>query len=247
MPNALLIDDEDLAREEMRRLLAAYPEIAITGEADSIPAACHLLARPGYDIVFLDIELAGGSGFELVPHVAPAARIIFVTAHNTYAVRAFDVNALDYVLKPVSPARLAASLARVVFFPGVSAAKHADSAERLLGPLSAGDRVFLKNERGARFVPLADLAAIVACDNYNDVFVTDGSHFLVRHTLKAWENALPPEMFIRVHRQALVNLSLVERIDTPDGDTPALHLRGVKQPIACSHRLTPELRRRLEQ
>lgn len=120
-----------------------------------------------------------------------------------------------------------------------------EPADGTLGNLAADDRVFLKNDRGARFVPLTDLATIVASDNYTDVFVADGSHFLVRRTLKVWEAALPPELFVRVHRQALVNLAQIERIADLDGDAPALTLRGTRQPVACSHRFSPELRRRL--
>jgi two-component system LytT family response regulator len=238
---ALLIDDEPLAREEMQRLLAAHPEVAIAGEAEDVPAARTQLAAGGYDLVFLDIDLGRGNGFDLVPHVAPAARIIFVTAHNQFALRAFDVNALDYLLKPVSPVRLAEALRRL----GPVATSASESTDHPLGTLAANDRVFLKNDRGARFVPLADLAAVISCDNYSEVFVADGSHFLVRRSLKTWEAALPANIFVRVHRQSLVNLAHLERIDDPDGDTPTLRLRGVKQPIACSHRLTPELRRRL--
>jgi two-component system LytT family response regulator len=241
MPRALLIDDEDLAREEMRRLLTAHPGIAIVGEADAVPAARVRLAQADYDLVLLDIQLAGGSGFDLVPHVSPAARIIFVTAYDQFAVRAFEVNALDYLLKPVSPARLGTTLHRLA----PAAAPAAEAADYPLGTLTADDRVFLKNDRGARFVPLADLAAVTSADNYSEVFVTDGSHFLVRRSLKIWEAALPAATFVRVHRQALVNLARIERIGNPDGETPTLILRGVKQPIACSHRLSPELRRRL--
>jgi len=113
------------------------------------------------------------------------------------------------------------------------------------GALTADDRVFLKNDRGARFVPLTELAAVISCDNYSQVHVADGSHFLVRRALKVWEWALPVEMFVRVHRQALVNLGQLERVEDPDGDAPALRLRGVKQAVVCSNRLSPELRRRL--
>ncbi len=246
MLRALLIDDEDLAREEMHRLLIPHPEVSVVGEADSVPAARSLLAPAGYDLVFLDIDLGGGgSGFDLVPHVAPAARIIFVTAHNDFALRAFDVNALDYLLKPVSSVRLAASLTRLAPTLPATASESPDTAERALGSLVATDRVFLKSDRGSRFVALADVAAVMSCDNYSDVFLADGTRFLVRRSLKAWETALPADMFARVHRQALVNLTQIERIEEPEGDTPSLRLRGVKQPIACSHRLTPELLRRL--
>lgn len=248
MLRALLIDDEDLAREEMHRLLLPHSEVTVVGEADSVSAARSLLAQSGYDVVFLDIDLgSGGSGFDLVPHVAPAARIVFVTAHNDFAVRAFEVNALDYLLKPVASARLAASLARLA--PALPATANAsespDTTERALGSLAASDRVFLKSDRGSRFVALSDVAAVMSCDNYSDVFLADSSRFLVRRSLKAWETALPAEMFARVHRQALVNLTQIERIEEPDGDTPSLRLRGMKQSVACSHRLTPELLRRL--
>jgi two-component system LytT family response regulator len=243
MLRALLIDDEPLAREEMHRLLAAHPEVTIVGEADDVPSARTRLAAGGYDLVFLDIDLGGGgTGFDLVPQVIPEARIIFVTAHNNFALRAFEVNALDYLLKPVSAPRLAASLTRIT---APAADSQLSTLNAPLPTLSADDRVFLKNDRGARFVPLADLAVVNSCDNYSEVFVADGSHFLVRRSLKAWESALPAENFVRVHRQAIVNLAHIERVADPDGETPSVILRGVKQPIACSHRLSPELRRRI--
>jgi two-component system LytT family response regulator len=264
MPRALIIDDEELARDELRRLLAAHPDFEIAGEADAVPAARVRLAQHDYELVLLDIQLAGGSGFDLVPHVAPAAEIVFVTAHDRFAVRAFEVNALDYLLKPVSPARLASTLARVtrltaratadVVAPRVGQASTAspfpppgssgDPFDRPLAPLVRTDSIFLKNERGARFVPLTAISAVTSCDNYSEVFVED-ARYLVRRSLKTWENALPAELFARVHRQAIINLALIERILGFDTEKPSLHLRGMKAAVACSHRLSPELRRRL--
>src|SRR2546423_10649622 len=113
MLRALLIDDEPPARADLRERLAAHPRVTIVDEAGTLARARALLACDDYDLVFLDIQLRGGSGFDLVPDVRPEARIVFVTAFNDHAVRAFDVNALDYLLKPVQPARLAASLARL--------------------------------------------------------------------------------------------------------------------------------------
>ncbi|WP_438479959.1 LytR/AlgR family response regulator transcription factor [Oleiharenicola lentus] len=245
MLRTVIIDDESLARDELRRLLAAHPEVSIVGEAGKISAARELLARGGYDLVLLDIQLAGGSGFDLVPHVVPPVEIIFVTAHDQFAVRAFEINALDYVLKPVSPARLATALKRVSHSNAASSPGPTPEEASTTAPFAANDRVFLKSDRGSRFVSLTEIAAVIANDNYTDVYVADGAHFLVRRTLKSWESSLPGAHFTRVHRQALVNLAQVERIDHADGETPALHLRGVKRPVTCSHRLSPELRRRL--
>lgn len=254
MINVLLIDDEALAREELRRLLTAHPDVRIVGETDTVASARARLAVADYDLVLLDIQLTGGTGFDLVPDIAPTARVVFVTAHDRFAVRAFEVNAVDYLLKPVSPARMAAMVAKVSGNPPVQGnapaatqSEEPDATERPLGTLAPNDRVFLKNERGARFVALEDLAAVVSCDNYTEVYVRDGTHFLVRRSLKMWESALPAGMFVRVHRQALVNIGHIEQVDEHSGDTPSLWLRGVKQAIACSHRLSPELRRRLTQ
>lgn len=238
MFRTLIIDDEPLAREEMHRLLGEQATVTIVGEADDVPNARTLLTSADYDLVFLDIDLGGGTGFDLVSSVRPDARIIFATAHNEFALRAFEVNALDYLLKPISAERMTASLDRL-------AAPPVDVSENSLPALEDADRVLLKNDSGVRFVPLADLTAIITSDNYTDVFIADGSHFLVRRPLSAWEEALPAENFLRVHRQAIINLAQVESMDTPAGGQPTLKMHGMTEPVQCSHRRAPELRRHL--
>src|SRR4051812_29748172 len=113
MTRCLIVDDELSARDGLRWLLSAHPAYVIVGEAATFDEALAQLARQDYDLVFLDIQLVGGNGFDLVPHVRRGARIVFVTAFDRHALRAFEVNAVDYLLKPVSPERFAASLARL--------------------------------------------------------------------------------------------------------------------------------------
>src|SRR5690242_11409511 len=110
MHRALIIDDEIAAREELRSLLAAHPSITVTGEAGTMSNARALLTGGNYDLVFLDIQLLGGLGFDLLPHVREPANVVFVSGHDGYAIRAFEVNALDYLLKPATAARLATTL-----------------------------------------------------------------------------------------------------------------------------------------
>lgn len=143
------------------------------------------MATEDYGLVLLDIQLLGGSGFDLLPDIKPGARVIFVTAHDDYALRAFEVNALDYLLKPVTAERLAHALARVAP-AGPSAFRVDDLVHLACGPRS-------------RFVPVAQLSVIEAA--------TAGC--LVRRTLKTWEEILPPENFMRVHRAAIVNLARI--------------------------------------
>jgi len=239
MPKALLIDDEVLVREDLRRLLAAHPEVSIAGEAGTVASARKLLGTAGYDLVFLDIQLIGGTGFDLVPHVSPAARIIFVTAYDQHALRAFEVNALDYLLKPVAPARLAQALARLVTPPP-------DDPQPPRVPLAAGDRLLLRLGSGnERFVCLADIRQIVSCENYSEVWLDAGEHVLVRKTLAAWEATLPATHFVRVHRTTIVNTARVTRIERVTEATSRVYLDGVADPVTASYRYLLALREAL--
>lgn len=233
MTRALLIDDEAIARDALTALLAAHPGVKIAGTAATVVQARALLARDDYDLVFLDIQLRGGSGFDLAPHVRAAAQIIFVTAHDEHALRAFEVNALDYLLKPVRPERLAASLRRAA----ASAAEPAPAAR-----LRGDDTVFLKLDSGARFVPLAEIGAILSCENYTEVLLGTGERLLVRRALKSWEDVLPAPPFARAHRQGLINLCRLTRIEDDGGDAPLLHLAGLRTTVRASRREWAELR-----
>jgi two-component system LytT family response regulator len=232
----LLIDDEAPARDDLRRLLAAHPAITIVGEAGRLTDAQPLLARGDYDLVLLDIQLRGGSGFDLVPLVQPGARIIFVTAHDQYALRAFTVNALDYLLKPVEPARLAEALRRA------SGSAHPMPVAALRGD----DIVQVKTGPGtARFVRVADILLITSQDNYSEVRLAGGEHFLVRQTLASWEERLPAMQFLRVHRQAIVSLGRVEGFTHADEETTLLRLAGLPEPVRARRQHLPELQTRL--
>lgn len=244
---ALLIDDEPAARDDLRDMLAAHAGVSIVGEAGLLSEARAQLARDDYTLVFLDVQLRGGTGFDLVPLVRPGAAIVFVTGFERYAVRAFEVNALDYLVKPVAAERLATTLRKISLATpsGSGSASPLPTTTSPSTPLRPDDRVFLKSDQSARFVPLVEISAVISNQNYTDALLADGSRFFIRRTLKSWEEALPAELFLRVHRTTLVNLRHIERITDPESETPQLHLRGIAAPVACSHRLSPELRRRL--
>ncbi len=200
---ALLVDDERLARRSLRALLAAHPEIEIVGEAAGIRRAAELIATERPDVVFLDIQMPGGSGFELLERLSDPPAIIFVTAYDEYAIRAFEVNAADYLLKPVEPARLALALARLHGHSG-----HADESA---GPYTVEDQVLIKTARRCFFLPVARIAAIRAADNYSYVIGDRGDEHLVRRSLKDWESLLPADRFEALDRSVVINWQLVEK------------------------------------
>ncbi len=243
MPSALLIEDEATARADLRTKLAAHPDVTIVGEAATLRTARSLLGRPDYDLVFLDVQLVGGSALELAPVVRAGARVIFVTAYDSYAVRAFEINALDYLLKPVDPARLAQALQR---FAAASAAEAA-ATELPTGPaLRIDDTIYLRSGLQGRFAPLADICAIAAHDNYSEVQLADGAKVFLRKSLKAWEDTLPATHFMRVHRTQIVNLSRVTRYRRDGDERTLLYVDGAAEPIPASRYRWSDLRSRLE-
>ncbi len=171
-----------------------------------------------------------------MPHVRPGARIIFVTAYDAHALRAFEVNALDYLMKPVAPERLTAALGRL-----------ARSDPAAPGPLRSDDRVLLKLGAGTeRFVPVADIRLVTSNENYSEVAIgPHGERLFVRRTMKTWEASLPPAQFVRVHRQTIVNIAYVRSIERVSEATSHLRVDGIAQPVAASYRYLVDLRAKL--
>ncbi len=235
---AIVIDDEPAARDDLRRLIAAHGGITVVGEAGRFADAKELLRGADYDLVLLDVELRGGTGFDLLPDVRPEARTIFVTAHSHYAVRAFEVNALDYLVKPIAPARLEAALRR--------AGRPLADPPPASGALVPTDLVHVKVGNGTtRFVAVADIAVIESDENYSRVMLGDRTCLHVRRTLKSWEDALDAAHFARVHRTTIINLARYRGSDRQTDETRLLHLDGVTEPVRASFRYVPELRTRL--
>lgn len=214
---AVLVDDERLARVELRRLLAAHDGVEVVGEAASAAAARELLARlrdddTPADLLFLDVQMPGESGFELLERleVVPPS-VVFVTAYDAHALRAFEVSAVDYLVKPVAPARLAAALAKLPPPPTAPPAIR-------LGP---DDRVFVKDGERVHFVRLGDVRLFESEGNYVRLYV--GPHRpLVLRTLNGLEERLDPAVFFRANRTHLVNLvRVVQLVDEGGGQLRA--------------------------
>jgi two-component system LytT family response regulator len=241
MIRTLLIDDEKTARTDLRAMLAAHPEVEIVGEAATVKTARTLLVTADYALVFLDIQLVGGTGFDLMPNVRAGAKVIFVTAHNEHAVRAFEVNALDYLLKPVKAERLARALMRVE----QPAPEETEAASPAALALRADDILHLSSGSAARFAAVADLSAIEAEENYSLVRLADGTSVLVRRSLKAWEDMLPAMQFMRVHRTVIVNLARLTGYRRDAQKAISVQVHGVADSLPVSRLYWMELKARL--
>lgn len=231
----IIVDDERLARKEMRRLLADFGEIAVIGEAENLSEAVNLIEKEKPNIVFLDIQLSGENGFDLLEEVEQNFKLIFVTAFDAYAIRAFEVNALDYLLKPVNPERLAKAIERL-------AEKPEEKSD--LRPLEFDDRIFLELETRSIFLKVRDISHINAAGDYSEVFTTDGRKFLLEKPLREWETRLPGKHFLRIHRQTIINLEEVEEIEAWFNRTFQVRLKKFPQPLAVSRRYAVKLKSR---
>ncbi|WP_420455478.1 LytR/AlgR family response regulator transcription factor [Rubrivirga sp.] len=214
---ALLVDDERLARRELRALLAAHPEVEVVGEAadaDQAQALLDRLAADGAppDVVFLDVQMPGRSGFDLLDDLDAVPDVVFVTAYDEHALRAFRVSALDYLLKPVDPERLAEAVGRVAA-RAASRPAPSDAGPRVLGP---ADRVFVKDGDRMHLVRLGDVRRFESVGNYTQLHF-DGpggrAHAVVARSLSALEARLDPGHFARASRSEIVGLAHVVGVD----------------------------------
>ena len=233
MLKALLVDDEVPARSELRYLLGEAGGVEVVGEAGSASEALQLIKAIPYDVVFLDVNMPGLSGIELAETLAALTHppaIVFVTAHSEHAVKAFEVAAVDYLVKPVEIRRLRTAIDRLT-----PAAETPAKLERL--PVERGGRKLL--------LQVADICQIMAKDDYSYIF-TDGERYLSTLSLADLEQKLEPQGFFRVHRRYLVNLSQVKEVAPMYGGTMELTLKDAAATrIPVSRRRAPALKRYL--
>ena len=233
---AIIVDDERLARKEMRRLLAEHDEIIVVGEAEDLSGALDLITTEKPNLVFLDIQLSNENGFDLLERVDRRLNVIFVTAFDEHAIKAFEVNAIDYLVKPVNPQRLARSIDRL-------------SEPRKEKPLNVRkleyeDRLFLDSGSRSSFLQISTIKCIAADGDYTQVFTADGKKHLFAKPLKEWQERLPEKYFVRIHRSAIVNLEFIEKVESWFGRTYQLYICDVSTPLSVSRRYAVELKRR---
>jgi two-component system LytT family response regulator len=210
---ALIVDDEPLARRELRRLLAAFPAVQVAGEAGNIDEARERIEQLAPDVVFLDIQMPGGTGFDLLAQLDRVPRIVFTTAYDQYAVQAFAVNALDYLLKPVEPERLAQAVRKL----------QADAAPTP-GQDTPLDQLFIRDGHRCWFVPLREVSLFSAEGNYVRLHWGNERPLLGR-SLIALEQKLDAQRYFRANRAQIVNLDFVQQVELGAGGRLHVQLR----------------------
>jgi two-component system LytT family response regulator len=206
---ALIVDDERMARQELRRLLATHPEIEIVGESASGPDALAQTEQLHPDVLFLDIQMPGMNGFDLLARLRDVPEVIFTTAYDQHALAAFDANALDYLLKPIAPARLATALQKL--------------RVRRQRPQPA--KIFLRDGERCWIVDFDEIDLLESEGNYTRVFFRQ-ERPLVPGTLAAFEERLNPATFFRASRRHIINLNSIESAELAVSGNLLVRMRG---------------------
>ncbi len=230
----LIVDDEDLARLVLRELLQTHPEIEIAAECGNGFEAVKAVAEYKPDLIFLDVQMPKLSGFDVLELIGTDAAVIFVTAYDQYAMRAFEVHAVDYLLKPIGRERFEAAIERARSRIGEKLPPPPDLAAAARPPKHFLDRLVVRDGTRVTLIPVGKLDYAEAQDDYV-ALASEGKKHLKQQTISSLEACLDPELFVRVHRSYVVNFERVVRIEPYGKDSRLAILRdGTRLPVSRS-------------
>ncbi len=245
MMKAIIVDDERLARKELRSLLEKIDDLEIINEASNADEAFEQIQEEEPDVVFLDIQMPEKTGFDLLEMLPSVPRVVFTTAYDEYALQAFEINALDYLLKPIDPNRLTEAVDKIRQL--VAAEDSVEDAESRKGKanqkLDAGDQVFVKDGEKCWFVKLEDIRLFESDGNYVKVFF-DTFRPLIHRSLNALDERLDEKMFFRASRKYIINLKWIEKIEPWFNGGLMVSLRG-GQKVEISRRQAAKFKEKL--
>jgi len=224
MKSVILIDDEALARKRLKEMLSGYSDFNVVAEAGRLNEARKLVEEFSPDVVLLDIQLYGENGFDLLDDLPEKTKVIFVTAYNEYAVRAFEVNALDYLMKPVTPERLEKALSQLC-----GSDVETDSGPAAKSHPAAGktDMVFLQQGRKRWFEPVESIVVICEDGDSTVLLLKGAKRVVMKRSLGEWGQYLPPELFIRIHDSTIIQLNDVIQAKPRDDGSLSIHMRDI--------------------
>lgn len=220
MYKALIIDDERLARNELKKLLADFAEIEVIGEAANASEGIEKIEQLAPDLIFLDIQMPGKTGFDMLTELDRAPHVIFTTAYHEFALKAFEVNALDYLMKPIEPKRLADALGKL---EQAEEKENANVVSR--GMLTETDQVFVKDGERCWFVKLGEVRLFESVGNYAKVFFGTNKPLILK-SLNALEERLDERVFFRANRKHIVNMRMIEKVEPYFNGGLLLDLKG---------------------
>ena len=225
--SAAIIDDERLSRLTLRKDLEKFPEIIVTGEASGIKTAKKLIESTSPDLLFLDIQLNDGNGFDLLNQMEYTGKVIFTTAYDEFAIRAFEINAVDYLLKPISINRLKNAIEKLF---------DTNSDENIITTpeLNYNDRIMIIHKKSVNFIKLNSIICFIASGEYSYAYTDDGKEYFTSKGIGEWENKLPNDNFCRIHRSSIINFDYILNIEHNMSGSAEVYLQGFDKQLTIS-------------
>lgn len=239
---SVVVEDVDFMRATIKKVLDGFPQIEIVGEASDFETARRVINETEPELVFLDIDLNGLTSINLLNEINCEPKIIFITSHPDFAIKAFELNAVDYILKPISNDRIKKALDRLSNLgtnaEGTGVNPHANERFKL------NQIVLLNFESKLTFIKIQDINYIEAFGNYTKIYMNDGKLSITYNSIKNWDNRLPEEVFIQIHRSTIVNLLNVSVIEKWTNDTGRLFLKGIEKPFEISRSYFSQIKKK---
>jgi len=232
----IVVEDDQISMKLLKEFLKKFPFIQIIAEATSFSEAEAALHKyKDFELLITDIDLQGANALDLIKYVNPVTNILFTTSFSEFAVKAFEYNTIDYILKPISFDRLEKALARIKVNED-DVIDEAIEEKGLIGTgrLSIDNMILMNINNEMKFIKIKDINFIEAKGNYTTVSMVDGIVFTTYGLIKVWEDKLPQDDFFRIHRSTIVNLHNVQKIEKGTYDTGILYLKGVAEPFEVS-------------
>ncbi len=225
---ALIIDSDKLAIQQLKTVLKSFNNLKIIGEATNISSAISLIENESPDIIFIDVTMNGDEGLELIDKITFDGELVIITKCEDYAVKAFEINALDYLIKPVTEERIDLMLSKLN--------KECDSKQEGTRKkrYCYEDKLLVTNTKNAKFININEIIAIYSIGNYSKLLLSNGENHVIYKTLKEWNNRLPDKKFIRIHRSTIINIDFVEKIEKWFNSTYKIFVKGIVNPCSVS-------------
>jgi two-component system, LytTR family, response regulator len=225
---ALIIDSDKLAIQQLKTVLKNFNNLKIIGEASNISSAISLIENESPDIIFIDVTMNGDEGLELIDKITFDGELVIVTKCEDYAVKAFEINALDYLIKPVTEERIDLMLSKLN--------QECDTTREsiIVEKYDYEDRVLITDLKSAKFITINDITAIYAIGNYSKLLLSNGEKHVIYKTLKEWNSRLPYKKFVRIHRSTIVNIEYIERLEKWFNCSFKIYVKGITNPFNVS-------------
>ncbi len=243
MITVLLVDDEVAANQRLAEMLTAFPAIQVIGAVTSVTAALVIIQKEMPNVIFLDVEMPERFGLAILPHLSPLTRVVFVTGHQRYTLKAFEVGATDYLLKPVNEERLQLTIERLL--PTQNAIK-ADSIDSPLNRHRLNGKILIPIHEREEWIPIAEILWIEAEQNYTRIQTLNHQQIMIKRLLTDWENELPVDHFHRLGRSVIIQTDKIRATEWQSRDRKLLFFSGTETPLIVGRTLAYRLKELLE-